>query len=88
MIMVLDVHLVRLKQRYKVHFGCKNGKFVSDLMILAPCLVSGPRGLTQLRGPYPNDIKGWSFLCPPRNLSGRNSPALGPQNFGEVCKYK
>lgn len=33
-------------------------------------------------------MKGCSLLYPPRNLSGTNAPASGPQNFGEVCKCK
>lgn len=63
-VMIFNIYLVRLQERQKIYFGSKSGEFVSDLIIISifcPSLGKTTK-LTQLRGPYPNDIKGWSLL--------------------------
>lgn len=58
--MILNVNLVRLEEGYKIHFRSTSGKFVSNLTKLASLVIrflGKAKELTQLRGPYPNDMK-------------------------------
>ena len=86
-----DFDLMLFEQYRKIDLGSKDREFVTNLRVSVFLINRSHQGtehLTQLRGPYPKAMKGCSLLYPPRNLSGTNSRASGPQNFGEVCKCR